>query len=258
LGGARYAADRGGDYCDPHVRSIRAVTYLHLPSAIFFDLDDTLLDDRGAQQAYLEQVYTAWRDHLPHSAEEFPVKWRTALQHHFDRHIRGELSYVAQRRERIRDVFHAPLLSDDEADARMREFLDIYEASWRLFDDVLPVLDALSDRPLGVITNGTIEQQHAKLARMGIADRFALVLTSEAAGVGKPDPRIFNEAAARLRVSARDCVHVGDDWERDVEGSRRAGFRAVWLDRRHDHHSKALDADVLRIASLQELLACLV
>lgn len=246
------------DHCDPNVDARRRSNLSALASAIFFDLDDTLLDDRGAQQAYLAQVYAAWRDHLPHSEDEFPAKWRTALQHHFDRHIRGELSYVAQRRERIRDVFQAPLLSDDEADARMREFLDIYEASWRLFDDVRPVLDALSDRPLGVITNGTVAQQHAKLARMGIADRFALVLTSEAAGVGKPDPRIFNEAAARLRLSARECVHVGDDWERDVEGSRRAGFRAVWLDRRQDNESNALDPDVTRIASLQELLACLV
>jgi putative hydrolase of the HAD superfamily len=91
---------------------------------VFFDLDDTLLDDRGAQEAYLPQVYAAWRDRLPHSAEEFVMKWRAALQHHFDRHMRGELSYVAQRRERIRDVFAAPSLSDAEADARMREFLD--------------------------------------------------------------------------------------------------------------------------------------
>ena len=33
--------------------------------AIFFDLDDTLLDDRGAQTAYLPLVYAAWSDRLP-------------------------------------------------------------------------------------------------------------------------------------------------------------------------------------------------
>ena len=125
-----------------------------MPGApVFFDLDDTLLDDRGAQEAYLPQVYAAWREHLTCVDVEFPGIWRAALQHHFDRHIRGEISYEAQRRERIRDVFHAPALSDDDADRRMREFLDIYESSWRLLDDVLQVLDALIDLPLGVITN---------------------------------------------------------------------------------------------------------
>jgi len=224
-------------------------------AAIFFDLDDTLLDDRGAQHTYLKQVYAAWRDDLPHSEEAFPDRWRAALQHHFDRHIRGEISYMAQRRERIRDVFEAPSLPDEDADRRMREFLDIYEASWRLFDDVIPVLDALAHHPLGVITNGTDTQQHGKLDRLGIADRFAVVLTSEQVGVGKPDPRIFVEAARRLDVPARDCVHVGDDWERDVQGARASGFRPVWLDRRHHPEPRASsDGPVSRITTLVELV----
>jgi putative hydrolase of the HAD superfamily len=220
--------------------------------AIFFDLDDTLLDDRGAQEAYLPQVYAAWRDTLPHGEADFPSIWRTALQHHFDRHIRGELSYVEQRRARIRDVFQAPSLSDADADRRMFEFLEIYEASWRLFDDVLPVLDALASRPLGVITNGTDVQQRSKLERCGIANRFAVVLTSEAVGVGKPDPRIFAHAATRVNTAPERCVHVGDDWSRDVEGARAAGFHPVWLDRRTP--VAAADPAVPRITSLTGLL----
>jgi len=221
---------------------------------IFFDLDDTLLDDRGAQAAYLPLVYAAWRDRLPHSEQEFPGVWRTALQHHFDRHVRGELSYDEQRRARIRDVFQVPSLTDADTDRLMREFLDIYEASWRLFDDVLPVLDALGDRPLGVITNGTDVQQRGKLERMGIADRFEVILTSEVAGLGKPDPRIFVQAAARLNAAPDRCVHVGDDWMRDVEGARGAGFRAVWLDRRNSGETSLADQSVMRINTLTQLL----
>jgi len=225
---------------------------------IFFDLDDTLLDDRGAQSRYLPLVYAAWRDRLPHSEQDFPSVWRTALQHHFDRHIRGELSYVDQRRERMRTVFQAPALTDDEADRRMQEFLEIYEASWQLFDDVLPVLDALGTRQLGVITNGTDVQQRGKLERLGIADRFAVILTSEAAGLGKPDPRIFVQAASRLNAAPEQCVHVGDDWIRDVEGARGAGFRAVWLERWLDRHPHSgtprQDRSVSCITTLTQLL----
>ena len=140
----------------------------------------------------------------------------------------------------------------------MREFLDIYESSWRLFDDVLPVLDALGDRPLGVITNGADRQQRGERERMGIADRFAVVLTSETAGLGKPDPRIFVQAATRLNASPEHCVHVGDDWTRDVEGARRAGFAAIWLDRRRERdHDIARDPAVRCIGSLADLVALL-
>lgn len=224
--------------------------------AIFFDLDDTLLDDLGAQRTYLPQVYAAWRDRLPHSEEAFPDTWRSALQRHFDRHIRGEISYEAQRRERIRDVFQAPTLSDDEADLRMREFLEIYEASWRLFDDVIPALDALQDRPLGVITNGTNLQQRGKLERMGIADRFTVILASEVVGVGKPDPRIFVHAAETMNIAPDRCVHVGDDWVRDVEGARGAGFRAIWVDRhRRNDRSDTAVACITTLADLGTVLA---
>jgi putative hydrolase of the HAD superfamily len=114
-------------------------------------------------------------------------------------------------------------------------------------------------RPLGVITNGTDVQQRGKLERMGIADRFSVILTSEAAGLGKPDPRIFVQAAARLNAPPDRCVHVGDDWMRDVEGARGAGFAAIWLDRRRegDDASEARDRTVPRIAVLTQLLELL-
>jgi len=81
-----------------------------MPAAIFFDLDDTLLDDTGAQQAYLAQLFRAWRPGLPHADETAFIRaWRTALDYHFERHLRGELSFQEQRRERIRDVFQGGL-----------------------------------------------------------------------------------------------------------------------------------------------------
>jgi putative hydrolase of the HAD superfamily len=201
---------------------------------IFFDLDDTLLDDSGAQAVYLRELFDGWRDRLPHSdRESFIAAWRHALDRHFERFLRGELSPLEQRRERIREVFQAPL-GNDECDARTREFLDAYEASWRLFDDVLPAPDALAPRPLGVITNGSELQQRDKLTRMGIVHRFAVIVTSGGTKLSKPDPRIFHHAAAALGARRQQCVHVGDDWARDVQGAAAASFGAIWLDRPRD------------------------
>ena len=198
---------------------------------IFFDLDDTLLDEQAAQEWYLEQLYAAWCQELPHEAHAFRAAWRAALARHFERQLRGEITQAEQRRARMRDVFGRPDMPDAEADARIAEFVPVYESSWRLFDDVLPTLDALARHPLGIITNGTEAQQRAKLERMGILDRFAVVVTSQAAGVAKPLPAIFHHAAARTGSPAGVCLHVGDDLHRDVAGALAAGMRPVWLDR---------------------------
>jgi FMN phosphatase YigB (HAD superfamily) len=79
-----------------------------LGGPIFFDLDDTLLDDTGAQNGYLAELFVAWRGALPHDeAAAFGHAWRTALARHWERHLRGDLTNLEQRRERIRDVFQA-------------------------------------------------------------------------------------------------------------------------------------------------------
>ena len=140
---------------------------MDLPRAVVFDLDDTLLDDTGAKRACLPQLFIAWRDRLPHYDEmAFDNAWRKAVEFHFERHPRGELTLIEQRRERMRDVFRSPL-SDAECDEPTDEFLRVYEANWRLFDDAVSALDAIAQRPLGVIANGFDRQQRQKLHAVG-------------------------------------------------------------------------------------------
>jgi len=153
----------------------------------------------------------------------------------------------------VRDVFQARL-GDEDCDVRTREFLEAYEASWALFDYVIPALDALAHRPLGVITNGLEEQQRQKLARTGIADRFRVVVTSDASKLSKPDPRIFRHAAGALGACPEQCAHVGDDWKRDVEGALSAGFRAIWLDRGVRSPAPDPGGSYSRVATLRELV----
>ncbi len=84
-------------------------------------------------------------------------------------------------------------------------------------------------------------------------------------GSRKPEPAIFRESAARLGMDAPEVLHVGDRWELDVEGARRAGMgSALYRGLRHRYWSptdisreRSLDdgnEDVLRIDDLRELL----
>ena len=56
-------------------------------------------------------------------------------------------------------------------------------------------------------------------------------MVSEAVGVSKPDPAIFEHALRALGCDAADAVMVGDSWAADVEGARGAGIRPIWFNR---------------------------
>jgi putative hydrolase of the HAD superfamily len=92
-------------------------------------------------------------------------------------------------------------------------------------------LDALAARglSLGLITNGGVDGQYAKIDRLGLRDRMQTIVISDAVGCKKPEPRIFELACEELSVDASECWFVGDHPENDVLGATRAGMTAVWI-----------------------------
>jgi HAD superfamily hydrolase (TIGR01549 family) len=121
---------------------------------------------------------------------------------------------------------------------------------FELMPDVLPALDALDARGarLGVVSNWDYDLPRV-LAGLGVADRFAAVETSAAAGAAKPDPAIFLRAVARLGAAPADAVHCGDSPHFDCAGARAAGIEGVLIDR----DGEAPPGPCRRIATLVQL-----
>ena len=83
----------------------------------------------------------------------------------------------------------------------------------------------------------------------GLAVHFETIVDSHRVGVAKPDPRIFALALERLGAAAEESLYIGDLYDVDVVGARRAGLRAVLLDRFGLHP----EADCPRIERLEDL-----
>ncbi|HEX5146437.1 MAG TPA: HAD family hydrolase [Conexibacter sp.] len=224
--------------------------------ALLFDLDGTLMDHEGARDAALVL-------HLPAAREAaIASEWNRLETLHYDEYAAGRISFREQRRRRVRGI-HAALgqaaPDDAAADAWFAAYLDRYREGWRAFDDVAPALAAVAaahpDLALGVITNGEGEPQRAKLAAIGLADRFPVVVCSAELGVAKPDPRIFVHACERLGVAPSAAAYVGDRLDFDAHGAAGAGLRGIWLDRLGA--AAAAPAGVSTIATLHELSAAL-
>jgi len=138
----------------------------------------------------------------------------------------------------------------DRAGAVYRRFTA--HLSWRVYDEVRPVLVRLRERgvTLGIISNWTGDLEDV-LRSVELHHHFDFVLDSAHLGWEKPHPEIFLEALRRAGVAPEHALHVGDSPGHDVDGALAAGLRAALLDR-DDAHPSFERAP--RVSSLDELL----
>jgi putative hydrolase of the HAD superfamily len=225
-------------------------------TAVAFDLDGTLLDhERAARDAIQDWVAArGWQ-----APEDLAAQWLRLEREHFAAFTTGAITFEAQRRRRLRAFL--PLVTDacvaeEDLDDLFAEYATYYESHWVAFDDARAVLDdlAAAGYVLGVLTNGQRAQQVAKLARVGLLDRFAVVVASSELPAGKPDPRAFTALCQRLDTAPGSVVFVGDDPLTDVAGARSAGLQAVLVDRVQEGRAPE---GVTCIRSLTELPAIL-
>jgi putative hydrolase of the HAD superfamily len=212
---------------------------------VLLDLDDTLVDHRGAVADGIT-AHLAARGLLD-AADEAEVGravalWRDLEEEHYHRYLAGELDYQGQRRARARGFLaawgsdDAAALADDDAaaDAWFRGYLDGYEASWRTLPGAHGALDEIARRHpgvrFGIVTNGERGQQEPKIAAAGLTARLDPVVCSGDLGFAKPDPRIFRLACAEAGVEPADAVMVGDRLRTDAVGAAEAGLGGVWFD----------------------------
>ena len=106
-------------------------------------------------------------------------------------------------------------------------------ASWRVFDDVVPVLSALrrDGARLAIVSNWD-SGLPALLDKLGLAPWFGAIVVSHLEGMEKPRPELFLRAVARLGGEPAEALHVGDVPELDEAGARAAGIASVIVDRR--------------------------
>jgi putative hydrolase of the HAD superfamily len=124
--------------------------------------------------------------------------------------------------------------------------------AWCVFSEVPEALHRLRARGFKIAVVSNFDGRLPPvLAGLGLLPLVDVVVHSTAAAAAKPDPAIFRGAMSTLGVAPSATLHVGDDLVADIEGARRAGMRAVLVDRDERHLN--LPADVPRIGMLGEL-----
>ncbi|NVJ16467.1 HAD family hydrolase [Myxococcus sp. AM010] len=190
------------------------------PRAVFFDLDDTLIDRAGAFTRYVDSLVSRYLSLLPAARRADAVAWMHAVD------ARGGASRSAFCQQ-VTEAFPCLGLTPDALWEDMATRLpQLVQADAGVCDWVASVARC---RPVVVVSNGSARVQRTKLARAGLAEVLPEVFLSGEVGAAKPDARIFEAALAHVGRSPEEVLHVGDDPERDVVGAARLGLATCWV-----------------------------
>lgn len=230
------------------------------PSALFFDLDDTLLDDDTSSRRCMELTCAEFASITPDFDQAAVARSFYNVAQAFWRH-RGTGLY-SELEIRTRLWGEALELHGISIPGAAAEFAQVYARERARvvmpYEEAIPVLDALRGRyRMAILTNGQGEVQRDKLAIAGMDGYFDFVVASTDIGAGKPDRLIFQTALEALNADRAATWHIGDNLATDVGGAVSAGLGAIWLNRyafRPEAHHPPAGAE---IANLRELLPLL-
>lgn len=201
--------------------------------AVLFDLDHTLFDTEKTERHALRTVARVARIPLGKRALD---TYRRVNTHVWSEYRAGRLTSKELRVLR----FHLWLeqLNRDPSQAMSLAplYLDAFSSRGDLIQGAATAVRSVAKTGLrlGVVTNGIDRVQRLRLRASALKDAFRVVVTSERAGITKPDPRILEIALARLRVNASEAVYVGDDAHVDGLAANRASMRFVWYNPRRE------------------------
>lgn len=217
---------------------------------IFFDIDETLFDNNSAQYFAALSLFNQYQElQTLYEKSVFLQRWNAVTEKYLQQFFANQISFQEQRRNRLREIFKTDL-SNWEADKIAAIYLKFYQSNWGLFDDVIPCLNILRSRKLGIISNGDKDQQRQKLRDLNILERFEVIIISDDIGISKPDPKIFWHGCKTANVKIAECYYVGDNFHTDAKAATEAGLKGIWLNREQD---KVKDTAIMEIRTLSQL-----
>ena len=180
-----------------------------------FDLDDTLIDRTGMFHRWVVELAAAHGI----DAEEIP------------RLLAEDNNGLGDRLEYLETIIARYGLTTTGA-ALHRWYFERMPALALIRPEVRAGLLGLraAGWHVGVVTNGSADLQHAKMASVGLLDMLDGWAISGAEGVDKPERAIFEIAAGRCGLDlAAGGWMVGDSLDLDILGGSGVGLKTIFI-----------------------------
>ncbi len=219
---------------------------------VFFDLDETLIDIKYAQNMAIVSLYKKFGFDKETDVNSFARVWDDLTQFHYAEYTNKRISYEEQRKRRIVDLFETfdielPLFPLDVYEI----YLKFFEKNWICFDDVETTLKYLKSKKykLGIISNGEYAQQVQKLKTTKLFDYFDYIETSSSYNISKPDTKLFEIVFKKHNIPLNEVCYIGDSYNNDYIPCIKLKIKSILLDR----ESKKNYENISQITTLSDL-----
>lgn len=195
---------------------------------VFFDLDHTLWDFERNSNLTFKQLFKTHK--IPLKLEDFLIEYSPINFSYWKLYREEKVTKAALRYGRLKDTFNKLNyeVSDKLINQLARDYIDVLPSNNHLFDGAIELLEYLKPKyELHIITNGFEEVQTLKLEKSGIRSFFVEIITSEAVGVKKPNPLVFEHALYKAKAKAENSIMIGDNLEADIIGALNCGIPSI-------------------------------
>ncbi|MEK4427364.1 YjjG family noncanonical pyrimidine nucleotidase [Solibacillus sp. FSL K6-1523] len=194
---------------------------------LLFDLDDTLLDFKAAEQLALPKLFKAQQFPLTEEVYQVYKEINKGLWHALEQ---GEITQQELMATRFAKTFEAlgKKVDGRALDAEFRGYLAeskvFVEGAFELIQSLAPNYE------LYVTSNGISETQTKRIQVTGLAPYFKHVFASEETGYQKPLKPFFDYVFERIpQFDPEKTMIIGDSYSADIVGGAGAGIDTCWL-----------------------------
>ncbi|KAM9297862.1 N-acylneuraminate-9-phosphatase [Morus bassanus] len=209
----------------------------HGVKAVFFDLDNTLVDTAAAGRRAIEEVMKALQSrHRYGEGEARAICEKVQAKLLKECHDPAKMGITDLRishwEEAIRETTGGEAKRGVAAECYFLwkttrlQHLTLAEATRGMLRELRKGLRLL------LLTNGDRQTQREKIEACACQPYFDAIVVGGEQKEEKPAPSIFHYCCDLLGVQPAECVMVGDSLDTDIQGGLNAGLKAtVWLNK---------------------------
>ena len=208
-------------------------------SAIFIDIDDTLLDYIPCcREAFDAALQTITNNQSPITNEDELFQLFFEISGRLFSEAKRGLHTIAEVMDLYPQEFIATIGYPAEA---VEPFKHAFRAAWGTTHTLVPnaeqMLQTLHAKGyrLFAASNSFGHLQRSRLEHAGILHYFEDTYISMDIGYDKPDIRFYQEALRRANLQPSEVLMIGDSMTTDVLGAQAAGIDALFFDRQRDN-----------------------
>ncbi|PRY82386.1 HAD family hydrolase [Alkalibacterium olivapovliticus] len=207
-----------------------------------FDLDNTLYD----QFIPFKQAFEICFKDTKIDSRQLYERSRFYSDNVFNLTESGELPLVEMHIYRIKSAMSDFNLAITDFEAlQFQKSYKKFQQEIKLLDEFENVLNFVcrANLKIGIITNGPKYHQKKKIEQLKLKKWIAKenIIISGEVGQSKPGKEIFKIAENRMKLKPEETYYIGDSFENDVVGAKRAGWKSIWM----NHYKKSYNSNIL-------------